>query len=130
MLLLRRTDGRVQGYVGQTTSPRPRLLQHRRSPPLEVDRALRADGLSPDNIGYVPLEIVPLTASNHFEALWTIRAAEQGRRSLNAFAAVGHPARTRIFWARRHARSMRVQVQGSDTSENVIVIDDSSPDDP
>jgi hypothetical protein len=111
MLLLQRADGRVQGYVGQSRDPRTRLLQHRRSPPFEVARALHSDNLTTDSLAYVPLEVVPLAASHDFEARWTNRAAGQGQRTLNAFGTTGNPARTRQFWARRHARLMRTQLQ-------------------
>jgi hypothetical protein len=111
MLLLRRADGRVQGYVGQSRDPRTHLLQHRRAPPFEVARALRADDLTTDSLAFVPLKVVPLARSHDFEASWTNSAAEPGRRTLNAFGATGNPARTRRFWARRHARSMRTQLQ-------------------
>jgi hypothetical protein len=108
MLLLARKDGRVQGYVGQTTDPHARLLQHHHKPPYLLGRALQADDLNIDSVAFIPLEVVPLAHKDDFETRWTIRANANGCRTLNAFGATGNPARTRIFWARRHARNQRM----------------------
>jgi hypothetical protein len=103
MLLLPRIDGRIHAYVGQTTAPRRRLLQHRRRPPYDVANALRADRYTVDNLLYVPLEVVPAEHSTDFETRWTLLASGQGRRTLNSFGAVGDPSRSRRFWARLNA---------------------------
>jgi hypothetical protein len=123
MLLLPRTDGRVQAYVGQTTTPRQRLLQHRRQPPHGVAQALHADSASVDDLLFVPLEIVPVAARSHFEALWTLRAAPNGCRTLNAYGAVGNPARCRWFWSRRHARQQNVARQHVQPTAQQDIID-------
>jgi hypothetical protein len=126
MLLLERKDGPVQGYVGQTTDPRARLLQHRRKPPYQLARALQADDLTTNSLAFVPLEVVPLALKDDFEARWTIDANEPGRRTLNAFGATGNPARTRIFWARRHAKAQRMLQ--ADRSSNVAAVNsDTAP---
>jgi hypothetical protein len=98
----------VQGYVGQTTDPHARLRQHHHKPPYLLDRALQADDLNIDSVAFIPLEVVPLAHKDDFETRWTIRANANGCRTLNAFGATGNPARTRIFWARRHARNQRM----------------------
>jgi hypothetical protein len=97
----------VQGYVGQTTNPRARLLQHRRVQPSGVAAAMRADSISINDLLYVPLEIVPAEHKDDFETRWTIRANAAGTRSLNAFGTIGNPARSRGFWQGRHARAIR-----------------------
>jgi hypothetical protein len=60
MLLLARKDGRVQGYVGQTTDPRARLLQHCHKPQYLLARVLQADDLNINSVAFIPLEVVPL----------------------------------------------------------------------
>jgi hypothetical protein len=107
MLLLPRRNGSIHAYVGQTTAPRRRLLQHRRGPPHDVANALRADERTVDSLLYVPLEVVPAAVSTDFETRWTLRASGQGRRTLNAYGAVGNPARRRRFWARLNLQRRR-----------------------
>ena len=103
LLLVPRADGTVPGYVGAATAPRARLLAHRRPGKSSrlLEAALRADGLTKDDVLYAPLDIVPVEHRDSSETLWTQRASPHGAASLNHFATFGNPAAARHFWLGR-----------------------------
>ena len=116
-----------RAYVGQTTKPRTRWLQHRRSGgPTRLRQALkRCDADFEHGVQWVPLEVCGYKGRYMREEVWSAVAEAQWPEGYNQKeglgAMVGH-ARFQAFMRRRTERSLPAALQRTERlRENMVV---------